>query len=605
MMISIDDYPLKGLQMELNTLIVGIYFLFLIAIGWMFRTFTSTTSDYFRGGGNMLWWMVGATAFMTQFSAWTFTGAAGKAYTDGLAVAIIFMANAFGYFMNYVYFAPKFRQLRVITVIEAVRMRFGRLNEQVFTWSSMPNSIISAGIWLNGLAIIASGIFGFDMTTTIILTGLVVLVMSVTGGSWAVIASDFMQMVIIMAVTVTCAVVAIIKGGGVTEIVNNFPLEKGASFVSGNDLNYLSIFGIWAFFIFLKQFSINNNMLNSYRYLAAKDSKNAKKAALLACLLMSLGPLIWFMPSWFVAGQGVDLAVAYPEAGKKAGDFAYLYFVQKYMPVGMVGLLIAAMFAATMSSMDSGLNRNSGIFVKNFYETILRPNASEKELMTVSKITSTVFGLIIILVALFINSLKELSLFDTMMYVGALIGFPMTIPAFCGFFIKKTPDWAGWGTLVVGGLVSYVVGFVIKPEMVQNWFNLQTLTSREWSDLKVAIGLSAHVIFTAGFFLLSMLFYKPLATHRQQDVDKFFENLATPLVSESTAQKKLDNKQRSMLGMLHIIAGVGVMLLCLLDNPLWGRGVFIFCGAIVLGVGILLKIAVDKKITVNDAPAKS
>ncbi|MEZ9173818.1 transporter, partial [Vibrio cyclitrophicus] len=119
--------------MELNTLIVGIYFLFLIAIGWMFRTFTSTTSDYFRGGGNMLWWMVGATAFMTQFSAWTFTGAAGKAFTDGFAVAIIFIANAFGYLMNYLYFAPKFRQLRVVTVIEAIRMRFGKVNEQVFT----------------------------------------------------------------------------------------------------------------------------------------------------------------------------------------------------------------------------------------------------------------------------------------------------------------------------------------------------------------------------------------------------------------------------------------------------------------------------------------
>ena len=59
--------------MDLNTIIVGFYFLFLMAIGWMFRKFTTTTSDYFRGGGNMLWWMVGATAFMTQFSAWTFT----------------------------------------------------------------------------------------------------------------------------------------------------------------------------------------------------------------------------------------------------------------------------------------------------------------------------------------------------------------------------------------------------------------------------------------------------------------------------------------------------------------------------------------------------
>ncbi|OED73673.1 transporter [Vibrio splendidus ZS-139] len=582
--------------MELNTLIVGIYFLFLIAIGWMFRTFTSTTSDYFRGGGNMLWWMVGATAFMTQFSAWTFTGAAGKAYADGMAVAVIFLANAFGYLMNYLYFAPKFRQLRVVTPIDAIRMRFGSLNEQVFTWSGMPNSIVSAGIWLNGLAIIASGIFGFDMTTTIVLTGLVVLVMSVTGGSWAVIASDFMQMVIIMAVTVTCAAVAIVQGGGVTEIINDFPVAEGASFVSGNNLNYVSIFGIWAFFIFFKQFSITNNMLNSYRYLAAKDSKNAKKAALLACILMTIGPIIWFMPPWFVAGQGVDLAAHYPDAGSKAGDFAYLYFVEQYMPAGMVGLLIAAMFAATMSSMDSGLNRNSGIFVINFYQPILRPNATEKELMVVSKLMSSVFGVAIILIALFINSLKGLSLFDTMMYVGALIGFPMTIPAFCGFFIKKTPDWAGWGTLVVGAIVSYIVGFVITAEMLQNWFNLEPLTGREWSDLKVAVGLIAHLTFTGGFFILSTLFYKPLEASRQKDVDTFFNNLATPLVSESTAQKKLDNKQRHMLGSLIAVSGVAVMAMFALPNPFWGRMMFVLCGGIVFIVGLMLVKAVDDSV---------
>lgn len=261
-----------------------------------------------------------------------------------------------------------------------------------------------------------------------------------------------------------------------------------------------------------------------------------------------------------------------------------------------MGLLISAMFAATMSSMDSGLNRNSGIFVKNFYQPILRPNAPEKELVVVSKLTSTFFGIAIILVALFINSLKGLSLFDTMMYVGALIGFPMTIPAFCGFFIKKTPDWAGWGTLVVGGIVSYFVGFVITADMVQNWFDLEPLTGREWSDLKVAIGLIGHLIFTAGFFILSTVFYKPLSEERQKDVDRFFNNLSTPLVAESTEQKKLDNKQRRMLGSLIAVAGVGVMAMFALPNPFWGRMIFVLCGAIVLAVGLLLVKAVDGKV---------
>ncbi|WP_028115964.1 sodium:solute symporter family transporter [Ferrimonas senticii] len=573
--------------MSIDLAVLVAYFAFLIAIGWMFRNFSSSsTADYFRGGGKMLWWMVGATAFMTQFSAWTFTGAAGKAYNDGLQVVIIFLANAFGYLMNYLYFAPKFRQLRVTTVIQAIRQRFGNTNEQVFTWAGMPTSVVNAGIWLNGLAIIASTMFGFDMTWTIVATGLVVLVMSVTGGAWAVIASDFMQMLVIMAVTVTVAVVAIVKGGGPVNIIEQFPRD----FVIGEDMNYLSIFAMWGFFIFLKQFAINNNMLNSYRYLSAKDSENAKKAALLACVLMVCGPLIWFFPSWFMASQGLDLAALHPEMGAKAADTAYLTFVELYMPAGMVGLLVAAMFAATMSSMDSGLNKNSGIFVKNFYEPVVRQHqASETELVFVSKITSTVFGVLIILTALFIQSLKGMSLFDTMMYVGALLSFPMLIPAFMGFFIKKTPDWAGWSTLVVGALVSYVVGFVITPDHVQAAFGLdEALSKREWSDFKVVMGLCAHVVFTGGYFALTCLFYKPLTADRQQQVDKFFRNLATPLYNESAAQQELDNKQRLMLGRLITVAGVGVMTMIAIDNPLWGRAVFALCGGIILVVGLAL-----------------
>ena len=584
--------------MDFNVLVVGVYFLFLIAIGWMFRTFTTNTSDYFRGGGNMLWWMVGSTAFMTQFSAWTFTGAAGKAYNDGFTVAIIFIANAFGYLMNYLYFAPKFRQLRVVTVIQAVRQRFGSKNEQVFTWTSMPNSVINAGIWLNGLDIIASGIFGVDIETTIWATGIVVLIMSVTGGSWAVIASDFMQMVIIMAVTITCAIVALNHGGGISNIIEGFEKTREVTFLVGTQVNYFSIFALWAFFIFVKQFSITNNMLNSYRYLAAKDSKNARKAALLACVLMTMGPLIWFLPSWFLASTGVDLSAMYPEAGKKAADYAYLYFVKEYMPVGMVGLLISAMFAATMSSMDSGLNRNSGIFVKNFYQVVLRPKATEKELVTTSKITSTVFGFIIIGVALFINSLKGLSLFDTMMYVGALISFPMTVPAFCGFFIRKTPDWAAWATLIVGGFVSYYVGLVISAEDIQNWFSLDNeLTGREWKDLKVGLGLLGHICITGGFFLLTTLFYKPLSPEREKDVDTFFNNLATPLHNESSAQARLDNKQRKMLGALISFAGVGIMTMFFLPNEFMPSLIFVLCGGIVLGIGLLLVNAVDGSIS--------
>ncbi|PSW20503.1 transporter [Photobacterium sanctipauli] len=578
--------------MTIDTFVVLAYFLFLIAIGWMFRKFTTSTSDYFRGGGKMLWWMVGATAFMTQFSAWTFTGAAGKAFTDGFAIVILFLANAFGYFLNYLYFAPKFRQLRVVTAVEAIRMRFGKTTEQYFTWAGMPDSLISAGVWLNGLAIFVAAVFNIPMETTIVFTGVVLMLMAVTGGSWAVIASDFMQMLVIMAVTITCAIAAYFHGGGIGNIVDNFQ----GDFLVGNNLNYISIFILWVVFIFIKQFGVMNNSINAYRYLAAKDSENARKAAGLACILMIIGPIIWFLPPWYVSAFMPDFAAQYSAMGDKAGDAAYLAFVQNVMPAGMVGLLMSAMFAATMSSMDSGLNRNAGIFVCNFYQPILRKNATQKELVLVSKATTIMMGFIIISIGLFINSLRHLSLFDIVLNIGALIGFPMLIPVLLGMWIRKTPDWAGWTTLIVGGIVSYIFGIALKPYHIEALFGLeQELTRREWSDLVVGLSLAAHVVFTGGWFILTTLFYKGLTPEREKEVDQLFENWNTPLVAEGDEQQQLDTKQRSMLGKLISTAGFGILAMALIPNDPSGRALFILCGSIVLTVGILLVNASRKK----------
>ena len=571
--------------MDLNTLVILIYFGFLLGIGWAVRNMTKNTSDYFRGGGNVLWWMVGASAFLTQFSSWTFTGAAGKAYVDGLAVAFIYVGNALGFFLNYMYFAARFRQMRVVTVVEALQLRFGKKNEQVFAWVNMSTTLISASIGLNGLAIVTSTVFGYNLETTIIITGLVVLFMSVTGGAWAVIASDFMQMIVIMSVTVASAAVGIYHAGGLVPIVEKFPTD----FVAGTELNYMSILYIWAFSIFLKQLGLTNNILYSYRYLVAKDSAHARKGALLAFFLMTLAPVVWFIPSWFMAGTGVDLAAMYPSLGEKANEAAYLAFVELYMPVGMMGLLAAAMFAATMSSIDSGLNRNAGIFVRNFFKPVLMPDMTEDRLMIVSRITTMVFGGLIISMALFLNSLKELSLFDAMLYMSALLGFPQMIPSFLGFFVRKTPDWAAWATILVGACVSFIVGGVLSPTHIETWFGLsQELTKREWTDLVVMISLLAHTVITGGFFCLTGLFHRDLTPERETDVSRFFTNIQTPLVREGGEHDRLDNRQRILLGRTIALAGILVLALAAIPNPFWGRLVFLICGALVFLIGFLL-----------------
>ena len=117
-------------------LVIAAYFVLVVGIGFAFKRMArNSTSDYFRGGGRMLWWMVGSTAFMAQFSAWTFTGAAGKAFTDGFSVSLVFFANTFAYFCGWAYFAHRFRQMRVDTPTEAIRRRFGAENELFFSWA--------------------------------------------------------------------------------------------------------------------------------------------------------------------------------------------------------------------------------------------------------------------------------------------------------------------------------------------------------------------------------------------------------------------------------------------------------------------------------------
>lgn len=338
-------------------------------------------------------------------------------------------------------------------------------------------------------------------------------------------------------------------------------------------------------------------MQDSYRFLTAKDSINARKAALLAFALMLIGPAIWFMPPWVTAVIYPDAAMVHADAlGNKAADAVYLVFVERVMPVGMVGLLMSAVFAATMSSMDSGLNRNAGVFVRNFYSPIINKDASEKKLMRVSQLVTVLFGALIIMVALFINSLRELSLFDAMMYVSTLLQMPILVPLFFGMIIKKTPDWAAWATLVVGMFVSYLVSFVITPDVIANMLGLENgFTARETSDLIVMNGIIGHLFITGGFFCLTTKFYKEPVGQREKELDHFWKDVATPVV-ESAGQDEMDRQQRNLLGKLILVFGALVTAMILIPNPFWGRMAFLFCGAVVVTVGVaLLRSAKVKK----------
>jgi len=574
--------------MNTDILVIGGYFVLMIFISVAFQKMASkSASDYFRGGGRMLWWMVGATAFMTQFSAWTFTGAAGKAFNDGFAVVFVFVGNICAYIVSYWWFSHRYRQMRVDTPTEGVSRRYGKSNEQFFTWAIIPLTVLNGGVWLNGLAIFVGAVFGYDMNTTIWVTGLTVLLISMLSGAWGVVASDFVQTLVVAVISVACAVVALVAVGGPGEIVTKFPSD----FVMGPDMNYgVLLVGSFLFFV-VKQMQSINNMQDSYRFLNAKDSPNARKAALLAMGLMICGTIIWFIPPWASAIMYPDAPEAYSSLGNKASDAVYLVFAERTMPVGTIGLLVAGLFAATMSSMDSALCRNAGIFVRSFWTPVVCRNkpSSEKQLMRVSYIATLVNGILVILIAQLFAQLKGLSLFELMMRVATLLQSPILVPLFFGMFIRKTPKWAAWGTVVFGMFVSWLVMYVFTVDWFANLFDV-VLTKRELSEAKTTLTVAAHLFLTGGFFWATTLFYKEekFTQEELERTEKFFEDVETPVIAEGD-QDIYDRLQRSKLGQITLMMGAGLMLMVLIPNPLWGRLLFACCAAAILLVGYLLK----------------
>jgi SSS family transporter len=595
-------------------IVIAFYFVFMTLMSWVFKRFIRNTSDYFRGGGEMLWWMAGAGAFMVSFSAVTFTGMAGKAFEDGPVVLVIFVGNALGFLINYFWFAPVSRQTRAVTAMEVVRARFGKVSEQFFTWLQIPVGTFYAGLWLMGLCVFVSAGFGWNLNFTIIITGAVVLVMALLGGSWSVMAGDFVQMLILMPVSIVAAVLALNHVGGVGEFVEKVPTK----FWNWSEAGSWNIIGLWIIATLLQKFVSTNSMQDCSRYLSVKDSRHAKWAAMLGFVLFIIGPAVWFIPPMVTRIMYPDLKAMFPDLEKPV-EAAYFAIAIKTMPAGMVGLLLSGIFGATMSSMDGGLNKNAGFFVKNFYQPYLHPHASEKELLVMSKISTTVLGLLIIGAGLIFANWKDLTIFEMMTYFSGLVGLPVAVPLTLGMIFRRAPGWAGWSTVLVGLTTSILVNQFLSVADVQRMFNV-SLNKREASDWVFLSGTFASLVVQCAWFAVMCAIglgkkratdepggtqatakeeggdYATLAAIKDlpeaQRVPALFALMKKPVdfhAEENSAGS--DNAQAKIMGFLCIIYGGFVMLLMAIPNSMGGRFAFAFCGGSMVITGWLLSRA--------------
>ncbi len=508
--------------------IIAFYLVFVLSLGLVFRRLSVNTSDYFRCGGAMPWWITGTSAWIAGFSAWTFVGVAAKVYETGTLVLWSYYPTAAALVIVMMFTCVRFRRMRVVTWMEAVRARFGRGTEQFYTWCKLPLVLLLSGVGLNAIGVFMSSVFGMDMNLVLIVLGTVVTVVALVGGAWAVLASDFVQMFLVMTITIVTAVLTLAqdKIGGFGGLLHQVP----SAHFHWSELARPQIIGLWILTQIWFKFSDCNNMENSTMYLMAKSDRDARRMVLIPLIGMIIGPLIWFIPSMAATITHPSLGHEFPLL-KQPHEAAFVAVAGDVMPVGMIGLLLSAMLGATLTSMDAGLNKGVGVFVRSFYLPVINPKASEKRLLVIGKLCTFFFGGIVVLVALEVNKLRTIGLFDLANLLAGTLLMPMALPLLYGMFFKRTPAWSAWSTALVGFAAAYLGNIFVTPEHFQHLMGwTQPLSKdREVTDFQLAVTTIGSIGIGSAWFFFTSLFYKYSSQEHKERVEQFFANMRTPI----------------------------------------------------------------------------
>ena len=418
---------------KIDYVVIIVFSLLIVAAGLAFRKRGGDMKSYFAAGGAVPWTMSGLSLFMSFFSAGTFVVWGSIAYELGWVAITIQMAMCLAGFLVAYVMAPAWRKTNSLTAAEFVRNRLGDRTQKFYTYIILILSLAYTGAFLYPVAKIVNVSTGFPITTCVIILGLLILLYTVVGGLWAVIITDVLQFVILTAAVFIVVVLSIKSVGGVNAFVEKVP-ENFFDWTSGE----YSWWFIAAFALYNVIF-IGGNWAYVQRYTSVKDVKSAKKVGLTFGWLYLISPFIWMLPPMIYR-------VLNPSLNGLENEGAYLLICKEVLPIGMLGLMLGGMIFATASSVNTTLNLAASVITNDIFK-VLKPNASTKQTMNVAKLSTIIFGIGTILVALIVPA------------AGGIVNVVLSIGAVTGCSLYGPPIWALFSKRHSGNSILYITIF--------------------------------------------------------------------------------------------------------------------------------------------------
>jgi SSS family transporter len=513
-------------------LVIGLYAFLMVRVGFYVLRFNRGAAEYFRGGSRIPWLVAGLSCFMSGFSAWTFTGAAGVAYRSGIAAIALYIGNALSFLLGYFIFAKLWRRSRITTVMEYLSARYNPATHQIFSWTTIVFQLFTSASTLFGLSLFVSAACGFPVRWTIVGAGGLIVFYCVLGGLWAVVVTDFLQASILMPFCLVLVVLALGRVGGVTGLVHSLPPEMKALRFSG-EFGWLYVLS-WTIMV---SFGYNTSAM-AQRYFSVDDEHSARKVALLCCGLFFVGAFVWFIPPMAMRVIYPDLP-ALEASLPSPSEAAYAVASLTLLPHGLIGVMLAAMFSATMANLSAQFNFKSAILTKDMYQALFRKTAGERELLVVGWITTFLIGGATTVLAA-VMAISGQSVFQVMLRFNTLISLAYGPPALLGLVVRRTPQWSGLASFATGLILGILGAFVYHWSLIQ----------------QVAIIIPSSF----GIFFVTMLLDRGDTPERA----RLFKNLSTPVDVAHELKDSADFTVPVFRFLSRTISAIGLLSLLLL-----------------------------------------
>lgn len=436
----------------LNYVVLGIYFTGMLLLGFFFMGRENDTTDFFKAGGRIPWWAAGISIFATTLSAITFIAIPAKTYAADWRMLVFNLTIILIAPVVIRYFLPFFRRFNFDTAYQYLELRFSRpvrwVASLLFIFFMV--SRIAIVLFLPSLAL--NAVTGFSVYWAIVIMGVVTIIYCTSGGIEAVVWGDVIQgfILIIGAFLAFFYMMSGVEGGIGTFWTSAMDNDKFRTFDFRFDFTQPVFWVVLIGGLANTLISYTSDQSVVQRYMTTKDEKATARSIWLNGFLSIPVSLLFFLLgtglyAFYISNPG-QLGVVNPNI-----DSVFPQFIVSQMPSGLAGLLIAAIFAAAMSTLSSNINSVSAVVTADFFK-ILCPTASSAKSMLVARWSGIVIGLFGIGMALVLAAWNIASLWDQFnTFLGLLTG-GLGALFVMGIFFKRIGGTAALGG-VTGGLM--------------------------------------------------------------------------------------------------------------------------------------------------------